>query len=53
MRTLQRAINITLGASLACWWFDHDVIKAGVIICMMLVIILPVAAQFDGDDDER
>ena len=53
MKTLQRALNITLGASIACWYFDVDVIKSGARICLMLIVILPTAAQFDGGSDEN
>ncbi len=51
MKTIQRALNITLGASIACWYFDCPVFKSGAIICLMLIVILPTAAQFDGDSD--
>ena len=53
MKTIQRALNLTVGALITCWYFDKTAIEAGVIICLMLVIILPVAAQFDGDSNEH
>ena len=53
MKTILRALDLTVGASITCWYFDKTAIEAGVIICLMLVIILPIAAQFDGDSDEN
>ena len=54
MKTLQRALNLTVGASIACWILSTPKIEAAIIICLMLVIILPITAQFDrGGDNEQ
>jgi len=53
MKTLQRALELIAGASIAFAIAGTGVIKGGILICLALIIYLPIAAQFDGDSNEH
>jgi len=53
MKTLNRALDITVIASVLCLIFEVSFLVAGIIICSALILILPTMAQFDGDGNER
>ena len=51
MKTLQRALEVIAGASIALYIAKVDLITGGVLISLALIIYLPIAAQFDGDSN--
>ena len=52
MKTLQRALNIAVCATIACWYFNRDNLEAGIIICLAMIVILPMAYYVRGDDND-